>query len=541
MPTRALRNVWRKKVRTILVVLALGFTIGSIASVYAGIDSTNTNTRELIDNSSENTQQLVDNAVSTTRKMINATINDTERMIGSVVNNTQNMIDDTLASTQEMIESTEQSFDEMENESEIQMTKITVSNMTGSRPPSYSEIQEYIIDNISGLEGVADIVPRIEKSYGNNMDPVMPPTRQGPGGGGGQRPQGGYSRMKADYVIEGIPLEPSLTDRYHLLPLDIIEGGNLVETDSMLVLIHRDLVDYFNASVGDNVTIEDTEFTVTGIYYSALQNTTVYMNISDAREMLGLDEGSSHIIDVYAENVSVVNNLTDEIGYWYPDFQIEAFKDSYASSAEYVERQQEMQVQRLNQDAQTQIDDLENSRDVQIAELELAREEQITQLEKEKDEQVAQIEKDRAEQVSEMEDDKVLLDTIGALIIIVSAISACIIIIVMMFYTVRERKREIGIFKALGFTGKSIVGQFVIEGIVIGLLGGLLGIGISVGLGPFFTDLVFPSSEVYIASRPGEALVMTVICITALLGALGSLFPAWGAARKRAAEAIRNE
>ena len=533
--------------RTLLVVLALGFTIASIASVYAGIDSTNTNTQELIDNSSENTQELVDNVVRSTRKMINETINNTEQMIESVVNNTQNLINDTLSSTREMIESTEQSFEEMENESEIQMTKITVSNMTGTRPPSYSEIEEYIIGNISGLIGVDEVVPKIQKSYGENMNfsgsGGMPGQGGGgmPDGGGGQRPTGGYKRMRADYVIEGIPLDNYTVDKYHLLPLSIINGSNLHETDTSAVIIHRDLIEYFNASVGDNITIENSNYTIIGIYYSALQNTTVYMNISDAREMLDLDEGSAYSLDVYAQNVTVVDNVTDEISYYYPDFDVEAFKDSYASSAEYVERQQEIQIQRLNQDAQSQIDELEKKRDVQIAELKLDQEEQIIQLEKDQDEQVVQVEKDREKQVAEMEDDMMLLETIGSLIIIISAISACIIIIVMMFYTVKERTREIGIFKALGFRANNIVGQFLIEGIIIGFFGGLLGMAISVGAGPLLSDLMLPSSDVYSASRPGANLVLLVLGLTAMLGAAGSFFPALRASRKRAAEAIRNE
>ena len=547
MINRAFRNVWRKKTRTILVVLALSFTIASIASVYAGIEATNTNTQEMIDTTNENTEEMMKGVVVSIREMINETTNSTGKMIEYVVNSTQNMINDTLKSTQEMIESTEQSFGEMENESEIQMAKITVGNMTNTRPPDYSEIEKYIIDNITGLSGVDEVVRIIQRSYGENMnfsDPGGMPGQGGGGGGadgGGQRPTGSYKRMRADYVIEGIPLDSRLVDKYHLLPLDIINGSSLSETDSMKVIIHRDLIEYFNASVGDNITIDEINFTVIGIYYSALRNTTVYMNISDARMMLGLAEGSAYSLDVYAENVSDVDNITDEIGYYYPDFRVEAFKDSYASSAEYVERQQELQIRRLNQDAQTQIDDLEYKRDLQIAELKLALNEQIAQLEKDKDDQISRLEEDQGKQVEQMKDDVILLETIGSIIIIISAISACIIIIVMMFYTVKERTREIGIFKALGFTGGNIVGQFLVEGVIIGFLGGMMGIILSIGAGPLLSDLMLPSSDVYIASRPGVEIILLALGLTAILGALGSLFPAWRAARKRAAEAIRNE
>ena len=546
MINRAFRNVRRKKIRTILVVLALSFTIASITSVYAGIDATNDNTENMIDTTNANNQAMMEGVMLGTQEMINETINSTGQMIDTVVVNTQDMIDDTLAHTQEMINSTLETFQEMENESEIHMSRITVSNMTSTRPPSYSEIEDYIMLNISGLEGFAELVPRIEKSYGENMNFSGPGGMPGQGGGGGEgggggRPTGGYKRMKADYVIEGIPLDSRLVDKYHLLPPDVINGSNLSETDSMKVIIHRDLTEYFNASVGDNITIEEINFTVIGIYYSALQNTTVYMNISDARTMLGLAEGGAYSLDVYAQNITVVDNVTDEISFYYPDFDVEAFKDSYASTAEYVAHQQELQIQRLNQDAQTQIEGMEYNKDIQIAKLKFGQEEQIAQLENDKDEQIAQLGKDQEEQVSDMEDDMVLLKTIGSLIIIISTISACIIIIVMMFYTVKERTREIGIFKALGFRANNIVGQFLIEGVIIGFLAGVFGMAISVGAGPLLSDLMLPSSDVYTASRPGMNLVLLVLGLTAILGAVGSFFPARRASRKRAAEAIRNE
>jgi len=52
---------------------------------------------------------------------------------------------------------------------------------------------------------------------------------------------------------------------------------------------------------------------------------------------------------------------------------------------------------------------------------------------------------------------------------------------------------------------------------------------------------MLPSSDVYTASRPGANLILLVLGFAAILGAVGSFFPAYRVSRKRAAEAIRNE
>ena len=46
---RAFRNVWRKKTRTLLVVIALGFSVAAIISVYTGVEASTENARDMIE------------------------------------------------------------------------------------------------------------------------------------------------------------------------------------------------------------------------------------------------------------------------------------------------------------------------------------------------------------------------------------------------------------------------------------------------------------------------------------------------------------
>lgn len=62
---------------------------------------------------------------------------------------------------------------------------------------------------------------------------------------------------------------------------------------------------------------------------------------------------------------------------------------------------------------------------------------------------------------------------IGALV------AAAVIIFLIMMMIVRERKREIGVLKAIGGSNKTIVSQFVVESLVLVLLGTLVGFGVS--------------------------------------------------------------
>ena len=105
----------------------------------------------------------------------------------------------------------------------------------------------------------------------------------------------------------------------------------------------------------------------------------------------------------------------------------------------------------------------------------------------------------------------------------------------IMLATVLERTREIGIRRAIGARQRDIVRQFLIEAVMISILGGL--IGIAAGFG---------GSKI-IAAIAGWATVVTVISIvvsfgvSVFIGLLFGIYPAMQAAKLDPIEAIRYE
>jgi putative ABC transport system permease protein len=103
----------------------------------------------------------------------------------------------------------------------------------------------------------------------------------------------------------------------------------------------------------------------------------------------------------------------------------------------------------------------------------------------------------------------------------------------IMFVSVAERTREIGIRKAIGARKRTILLQFLIESAAICLLGGLVGLAIAYPL-TFVMNKFLPATMSLTAA--GVALA-----VAALTGVVSGFLPAWRAARMDPVEALRSE
>jgi putative ABC transport system permease protein len=103
----------------------------------------------------------------------------------------------------------------------------------------------------------------------------------------------------------------------------------------------------------------------------------------------------------------------------------------------------------------------------------------------------------------------------------------------IMFVSVAERTREIGVRKAIGAKRRTILLQFLIEAAVICLLGGLMGLLIS-WLLTFAVAKVLPVSM----SLP---IMMLAILISLITGLMSGFIPAWRAARMNPVDALRSD
>ena len=105
----------------------------------------------------------------------------------------------------------------------------------------------------------------------------------------------------------------------------------------------------------------------------------------------------------------------------------------------------------------------------------------------------------------------------------------------IMLVSVTERTREIGLRMAVGAKKKDILRQFLVESVVICLLGGIIGIAFGHGATLLLAFLLnWPSAVSY------PALLLSVV-VSVLVGVLFGYYPAWKAARLDPIEALRYE
>jgi putative ABC transport system permease protein len=116
-----------------------------------------------------------------------------------------------------------------------------------------------------------------------------------------------------------------------------------------------------------------------------------------------------------------------------------------------------------------------------------------------------------------------------------------------MMMSVMERTGEIGTSMALGIKGRALLGQFLAEGALIGLIGALFGLLLAV-----ISSLILGSLQIEMPPPPGltrgyiahilltPGIVIEGLFIAMATTTLASLYPAWKASRMVIVEAIRH-
>ncbi|KAB7627634.1 lipoprotein-releasing ABC transporter permease subunit [Alkalilimnicola sp. S0819] len=147
--------------------------------------------------------------------------------------------------------------------------------------------------------------------------------------------------------------------------------------------------------------------------------------------------------------------------------------------------------------------------------------------------------------------EKTVMFVILTLIVAVAAFN----IVSTLVMVVTDKQADIAILRTLGLSPRSVMGVFVVQGAVIGLIGTLLGVagGVSLALNvetivpaieQAFGMQFLPSDVYYISDLPSELHwgdVGRITGVALLLSLLATLYPAWRAARTAPAEALRYE
>lgn len=139
--------------------------------------------------------------------------------------------------------------------------------------------------------------------------------------------------------------------------------------------------------------------------------------------------------------------------------------------------------------------------------------------------------------------EKTAMFVILALIVLVAAfnITSTLIMVVL------EKAREVGILKSMGATNRSVRRIFVLEGLVIGSLGTVLGLGggwVLCALLKRYKFIELPRDVYYIDTLPvvmkPELFLLIGVCAVALC-LLATLYPSWQASRLDPVETLRYE
>ncbi|HKZ94923.1 MAG TPA: ABC transporter permease [Candidatus Bathyarchaeia archaeon] len=139
----------------------------------------------------------------------------------------------------------------------------------------------------------------------------------------------------------------------------------------------------------------------------------------------------------------------------------------------------------------------------------------------------------------------------------ISLLVAGIGIMNIMIVSLMERTREIGILKALGMKGRTVLLIFLSEAIIIGLLGAIIGIALGVGLAEGVARFGFLAMEGQGFRQGGpmnqdttDLTITPVLTPTVFVGAFSfgllvsmifALYPAWRASKLKPVDALRYE
>ncbi len=491
LTTRALRNLSRRKIRALLVIIALAFSMAILIVIPAGIAANQA-----------------------------ATQNETSGL-ANIINQTSAAINQTATEIQcGLTPSAPSGFGFTSSNGGTVIGSAPIGGGTGKMVTSgqlgggalgggFTEpMNESLYNNVnSSISGVAAIEPILQVTEGHT-ETIKPPAGAeaiGPGGVAETPPS--FNTTVPYYIIEGVPLDSLLINNYPILPTNITAGRNLQAGDIDDVLLSENNSAYFGIGVGGTVDILGTNFTVVGIYSpSGADIQDLYMSLPEAQAITNQTDTITQL-NVFADNTADVTSVSNAISAMHPELTV--------STA---------------QDRLSQLQQIESVYNTQLADAKATMNQTNNQAYAE---------------------------------IILAVAATSLIVLFVMQYTVRERTKEIGTLKAIGFSSGNVMGQFLFEGIMLSLLAALVGVAIGAVAAPFLSKVLLPAvgnslgapkgavvfSSGGAVSVGGASAVVTVspelmliaFGAAVVLGALGSLYPAWRASKTNPAEAMRYE
>lgn len=300
---------------------------------------------------------------------------------------------------------------------------------------------------------------------------------------------------KSGYVDGSMTLIGTTGSYLDIQNLELAYGRNIkntdVENNSYVVILTKDSAEElfgYEDAVGETVALDGRSFLVVGILDEEESASAVQISA-------GSEEGSSVMLEGYIP-YSTMTRIADNILY-VTQFYVSAASEDTMDFAELAMEQMMLERFGNDEDAFTVVS--------QSALMETM--ESVT---------------------STL---SLMLGGIAAISLLVGGIG----IMNIMLVSVTERTREIGIRKAIGAGRGSIMMQFLIEALLVSLMGCLIGIGSSWGI----LKMIGKVSQDAMSFSMAPEVVWVAVGFSGLIGVLFGLYPANKAAKKRPIDALR--
>ena len=135
----------------------------------------------------------------------------------------------------------------------------------------------------------------------------------------------------------------------------------------------------------------------------------------------------------------------------------------------------------------------------------------------------------------------IFVGALGTVVSVFFAIGAMIGAMITMYAAVANRQREIGTLRALGFSRSSVLVSFLLEAVLLSIIGGAIGALASLSMAFVHPSMVNPASwsEIVFSFDPTAPIILEALVFAGGMGLIGGLFPAVRAARTSPLKAIR--
>jgi len=295
------------------------------------------------------------------------------------------------------------------------------------------------------------------------------------------------SILNFDFVASMPSSQEQIDEVVNSLGIGISQGRQLTSTDSGKIVLGDDFVsnDQFDKEirVGSRLTIQGKQFEVIGFLERASTftlNSAILMNEEDMRNVFEIPDEEIDFIVAKVENPDEIEKVADEL-------------------ARRFRRNRDQKIGEEDFEVQTPIESLETVRTILN-----------------------------------------VINIVVSGIAAISLIAGGIGIANTMFTSVLERRKEIGVMKAIGAQNKDILYIFVIEAALLGLVGGVIGAGIGL-------SLALATSSVANSALGNEILTVSVsfplllgsILFSLLIGVFSGIVPALQASKLNPVDALR--